>query len=78
MLFKNEYKLKSKCHFDKFRLPLKQKGMNTNFQKYAAFIYQCKPHPQEIYKIHKIWAKPFPVQKGVIHWEDKNEIYYIS
>ena len=44
----------------------------------AAFIYQCKPHPKEIYKIHKIWAKPFPVQTGVIHWEDKNEIYSIG
>jgi len=44
----------------------------------AAFIYQCKPDPKEIYKIHKIWAKPFKVQTGTIHWEDKNEIYSIG
>ena len=44
----------------------------------AAFIYQCKPDPKEIYKIHKIWAKSFPVQTGVIYWDDKNEIYCIG
>jgi hypothetical protein len=44
----------------------------------AAFIYQCKPDKKEIYIIHKIWAKPFPLQTGVIHWEDKNEIYCIG
>jgi hypothetical protein len=44
----------------------------------AAFIYQCKPHPQEIYKIHKIWAKPLNVQTGAIHWEDVNEIFSIG
>ena len=30
----------------------------------AAFIYQCKPDKKEIYKIHKIWAKSFPIQTG--------------
>ena len=44
----------------------------------AAFIYQCKPHPKEIYKIHKIWAKPLNVQTGAIHWEDVNEIFSIG
>ena len=44
----------------------------------AAFIYQCKPDPKEIYIIHKIWGKPFPIQTGVIHWDDKNEIYCIG
>ena len=44
----------------------------------AAFIYQCKPDPKEIYKIHKIWAKSFPIQIGVIYWEDKNEIYCVG
>ena len=44
----------------------------------AAFIYQCKPDKKEIYIIHKIWAKPFPVQTGVIYWDDKNEIYCIG
>ena len=32
----------------------------------AAFIYQCLPDKKEIYKIHKIWAKAFPIQTGVI------------
>jgi hypothetical protein len=44
----------------------------------AAFVYQCKPDPKEIYKIHKIWAKPLSVQTGVINWEDKNEIFSIG
>ena len=44
----------------------------------AAFIYQCKPDKKEIYKIHKIWAKPFGTQTGVIYWDDKNEIYCIG
>ena len=44
----------------------------------AAFIYQCKPDKTEIYKIHKIWARTFPVQTGVIHWDDKTEIYSIG
>ena len=56
----------------------KTKGDDCQIPMGAAFIYQCKPHPQEIYKIHKIWAKAFPVQTGVIHWEDKNEIYSIG
>ena len=44
----------------------------------AAFIYQCKPHKTEIYKIHKIWARSFTIQTGVIYWEDKNERYCIG
>ena len=44
----------------------------------AAFIYQCKPDKKEIYIIHKIWGKPFPIQTSVIHWDDKNEIYSIG
>ena len=44
----------------------------------AAFIYQCKPDPKEIYTIHKIWAKSFTIQTGVIYWEDKNEIYCVG
>ena len=44
----------------------------------AAFIYQCKPDKKEIYKIHKIWAKSFPIQTGAIYWEDKNEIYCVG
>ena len=56
----------------------KNKGEDCQIPMGAAFIYQCKPDKKEIYKIHKIWAKPFPVQTGVIHWEDKNEIYSIG
>ena len=56
----------------------KTKGDDCKIPMGAAFIYQCKPDPKEIYKIHKIWAKAFPVQTGVIHWEDKNEIYSIG
>ena len=44
----------------------------------AAFIYQCKPDKKEIYIIHKIWAKPFPIQTSAIYWDDKNEIYCIG
>ena len=56
----------------------KTKGDNVQIPIGAAFIYQCKPDPKEIYKIHKIWAKPFKVQTSAIHWEDKNEIYSIG
>ena len=44
----------------------------------AAFIYQCEKDKKEIYKIHKIWAKPFPIQTGTIHWEDENEIFSVG
>lgn len=52
----------------------KAKGDDCQIQNGDAFIYQCKPHPKEIYKINKTWSKPFPVQTGIIHLEDKNEI----
>ena len=54
------------------------KGENCKIPMGAAFIYQCKPHKKEIYKIHKIWAKPFSTQTGVIYWDDKNEIYCVG
>ena len=54
------------------------KGDECKIPMGAAFIYQCKPDKKEIYIIHKIWAKPFPTQTGVIHWDDKNEIYCIG
>ena len=44
----------------------------------AAFIYQCEPDKKEIYAIHKIWAKPFPIQTGTIYWEDKHEIFIVG
>ena len=57
--------------------PWGKKG-NSKVPLGAAFIYQCKPDPKEIYKIHKIWAKSFTIQTGVIFWEDKNEIYCVG
>ena len=54
------------------------KGEDSKIPMGAAFIYQCKPDKKEIYIIHKIWAKPFPTQTGVIFWDDKNEIYCIG
>ena len=54
------------------------KGDECKIPMGAAFIYQCKPDKKEIYIIHKIWAKPFPTQTGVIYWDDKNEIYCIG
>ena len=44
----------------------------------AAFIYQCEPNEKEIYKIHKIWVKTYPIQTGVIYWEDVNEIFCVG
>ena len=44
----------------------------------AAFIYQCKPDDNEIYRIHKIWVKTFPIQTGAIYWEDENEMYCVG
>ena len=44
----------------------------------ALFIYQCEPSKEEIYAIHKIWARPFPVQTGTLYWEDENEILIVG
>ena len=44
----------------------------------ALFIYQCEPSKEEIYAIHKIWARPFPVQTGTLYWEDENEILCVG
>ena len=55
-----------------------EKKKNSQVPLGAAFIYQCKPDPKEIYTIHKIWAKSFPIQTGVIYWEDKYEFYCIG
>ena len=44
----------------------------------ALFIYQCEPSKEEIYAIHKIWAKPFPVQTGTLYWEDETEILTVG
>jgi len=62
-----------------FSFPWEKKGKgNSHIPLGAAFIYQCKPDAKEIYTIHKIWAKSFPIQTGVIFWEDKNEIYCVG
>jgi WD40 repeat protein len=55
-----------------------KKKDNSHIPLGAAFIYQCKPSKKEIYTIHKIWAKSFPIQTGVIFWEDKNEMYCVG
>ena len=44
----------------------------------AAFIYQYEPSKEEIYTIHKIWSKIFPIQKGTIYWEDTNEKFCVG
>ena len=44
----------------------------------ALFIYQCEPSKEEIYAIHKIWARPFPVQTGTLYWEDENEVLCVG
>lgn len=44
----------------------------------CAFIYQCKPDPKETYIIHKAWAASYPIQTGVIFWEDTKEIYCVG
>jgi WD40 repeat protein len=56
----------------------KQKDEECQIPMGAAFIYQCKPDKNEIYTIHKIWGKAFSTQTGVIHWEDKNQVYTIG
>ena len=61
-----------------FSFPWEKKKANSHVPLGAAFIYQCKPSKKEIYTIHKIWAKSFPIQTGVIFWEDQNEIYCVG
>lgn len=56
----------------------KEKNQDKIIPLGAAFIYQCKPDEKEIYKIHKIWVKTFPIQTGVICWEDENEIFCVG
>jgi len=60
-----------------FSFPWEKKG-KSHVPLGAAFIYQCKPDPKEIYIIHKIWAQSYPIQTGIIYWEDKNEIYCVG
>ena len=44
----------------------------------ALFIYQCEPSKEEVYAIHKIWAKPFPIKTGTLYWEDQNQILSVG
>ena len=60
-----------------FSFPWEKKG-DSHIPLGAAFIYQCKPDEKEIYTIHKIWVKSFPIQTGVIYWEDKTEVYCVG
>ena len=54
------------------------KGEECKILMGAAFIYQCKPDKKEIYIIHKIWAKAYSTQTGVIYWDDVNELYCVG
>ena len=51
-----------------------KKNDNDKVPMGALFIYQCEPSKEEIYAIHKIWARPFPFQTGTLYWEDESEI----
>ena len=44
----------------------------------AAFVYQCEDDKKDGYIIHKIWAKSFPIQTGVIAWDDIEEVYSVG
>ena len=56
----------------------KKKSDDDKVPMGALFIYQCEPSKEEIYAIHKIWAKPFPIQTGTLYWEDENEIVCVG
>ena len=76
MLFWYEYHIKSR--FNDFKFYFKKKKDNSHIPLGAAFIYQCKPSKKEIYTIHKIWAKPFPIQTGTLCWEDTQELLSVG
>lgn len=59
-------------------ISLKKKSDDDKVPMGALFIYQCEPSKEEIYAIHKIWAKPFPIQTGTLFWEDENEILSVG
>lgn len=61
-----------------FYFPWEEKDKSNYVPLGAAFIYQCKPDEKEIYKIHKCWAKSFPIQTGAICWDDISEIYCVG
>ena len=56
------------------------KGGDTKVPLGAAFVYQCKPDPKKKgdYIIHKIWVRSYPIQTGVISWDDIEEIYSVG
>ena len=63
--------------FSNFSFGVKKKQDNL-IPLGAAFIYQCELDEKEIYKIHKIWVKTYPIQTGVIYWEDVNEYFCVG
>jgi WD40 repeat protein len=56
------------------------KSNDTKVPLGAAFVYQCKPDPKkkEDYIIHKIWVRSYPIQTGVISWDDIDEMYCVG
>ena len=59
-------------------ISLSKKSDDDKVPMGALFIYQCEPSKEEIYAIHKIWAKPFPIQTGTLCWEDTNELLSVG
>ena len=51
---------------------------DLHFPLGAAFVYQCEDDKKDGYIIHKIWAKSFPIQTGVIAWDDIEEVYSVG
>lgn len=54
-----------------------EKKTDSHIPLGAAFIYQCKPNDSK-YIVHKIWAKSFPIQTGVLSWEDEEEVFSVG
>ena len=59
-------------------ISIKKKSDDDKVPMGALFIYQCEPSKEEIYAIHKIWAKPFPIQTGTLFWEDVNNVVCVG
>ena len=56
-----------------------EKKTDSHIPLGAAFCYQCKPNQgKNDYTVHKIWAKSFPIQTGVISWEDRTEVFSVG
>ena len=61
-----------------FTFPWEKKS-NSHIPLGAAFCYQVKKNEgANDYIVHKIWAKSFPMQTGVISWEDTTEVFSVG